>query len=203
MITGNEFTGSLSCEVAMNNSLFANNDLRANAGMFLVGETNKIAGNRFHGILTISGNYNRFDDNNITSLAWSGSRVGYFRGNSFAIEPAPTAASVNLSTWEGNTTANGAPLRNFTITTNYTATALDSVLRFNGSLLTSTIPSAVVVNKRKQFTIVNLHASTLEVTNATGAQTFSGALRLSLPQYASRTIESDGVNWQIISGYTP
>ncbi len=204
IITGNKLSGgNITCEAAMNNSLFANNDLLSFAGMFLVGEANKIAGNRFNGTLTIGGNDNRFDDNNINVLAWSGPRVGYFRGNLFGTEPIHTAPSVNLSTWEGNTTANGAPLRNFTITTNYTATALDSVLRFNGSLLTSTIPSAVVVNKRKQFTIVNLHSSALEVTNATGAQTFSGALRLSLPQFTSRTIESDGANWQIISSYTP
>jgi hypothetical protein len=59
------------------------------------------------------------------------------------------------------------------------------------------------LNNRKVFTIKNLHSTALEVTNATGAQTFDGALRFSLPQYASRVIVSDGANWQTVSSHTP
>jgi hypothetical protein len=140
------------------------------------------------------------ENNYLPSITISSAQPTLFRNNKL-INPTiiATADQINNARWEGNTTVLSLPLRSTVLTANYTNDAIDTVVVFNGANLTNTIPSAVTLNNRKQFTIKNLHATDLEVTNATGAQTFDGALRFSLPQYASKTIVSDGANWLTVA----
>jgi hypothetical protein len=143
-------------------------------------------------------------NNLLQSLEIQAARATIYENNRlFTTTPVATPDQINAAVWIGNTDQNHVPLQSTTRTANYTNNAIDGVVIFNGSNLTNTIPSAVTLNKRKSFTIKNLHSTALEVTNATGAQTFDGALRFSIPQYGSRTIISDGVNWQTISSHTP
>jgi hypothetical protein len=166
-------------------------------------QNNTMVGSGFP--LNMGGAQNTLVENNqLDSISIFSSQPVVYRNNRIANPTiSGTVGQINASRWEGNTTIAGIPLRSTTLTANYTADAVDSILIFNGSNLTNTIPSAVALNNRKVFTIKNLHSTALEVTNATGAQTFDGALRFSLPQYASRVIVSDGANWQTVSSHTP
>lgn len=160
---------------------FVNNDM-ANSGTVTVGSgssQNIVKGSRIYNITFDSAQDWVFEN------CYIGGTIG-------------GAASYNSSTFINPRDLTGQPLRNYTITTNYTADSVDSIMVFNGSSVTSTIPSAVTLNRRKQFTIKNINATALEITNATGAQTFDGALRLRLQQNDSVTLMSDGANWKVV-----
>jgi len=199
------------CDVSVSsgssNNIIIGNTFGPGANLALyTGTRNLISGNTFDTgkvLLSTSSHYNRFIGNVLHNVQFDTGSECEFSDNTIkgALSGSALASSTAASLWRNNVTAALKPLLNFTITTNYTASAIDTVMLFNGSNLTNTIPSAVTLNKGTQFTIKNLNATALEVTNSTGAQTFDGALRLSLPQYGAVRIMSDGANWNIISLY--
>lgn len=93
-----------------------------------------------------------------------------------------------------------------TKTSDYTATATDKVLVFNGSNLTATLPDPATVNKRL-YKIKNIHSSALVVTSAGTSKTLDGAAYRVVQPYQTVEMFSDGTQWLLltngVAGVTP
>jgi hypothetical protein len=152
--------------------------------------------------LNMGGAQNTLVENNqLDSIAIFSAQPVTYRGNRLAnTTVSGTAAQINASRWDDNRTIAGLPLRSTTLTANYTNDAVDSVLVFNGANLTNTVPVMGVLNTHKVLKFQNLHSTPLEVTNATGAITFDGRLRFSVPPYSSREIIYNGTSWASVDG---
>lgn len=220
------FTFDNTYDHSSSNNVFSANQFGVNVALYRT-RYNTFIGNIIRGstIISTSSAENRFLQNTLGTITYSSAQPTIFKDNVLTgtITGGNTASNaVNASFWEGNQLVSGAPAIMaytytpgdansgvgtfavpFVVTTNYQAWSVDSQspLIFNGANITNTMPRATILNKRQAFTLKNINATALEVTNATGAQTFDGALRFSLPQYGSRTIISDGANWQTISVY--
>lgn len=86
-----------------------------------------------------------------------------------------------------------------TKTSNYTLTSADSVVVFNGSNLTATLPDPTTVVNRV-FTIKNLNATVLAVASAGSSKTIDGKANTALAQWDQLEVVSDGSAWLITSG---
>lgn len=87
-----------------------------------------------------------------------------------------------------------------TKTGNYTLTAVDVTVVFNGSSLTATLPSAVTMGRGKRFDVKNINASALTIAT-TSSQTIDATTPVAVTVGQCRTYLSDGANWFIIGGY--
>jgi hypothetical protein len=210
VISGNTFEStSLHLDGGSSNNLVAANVFRG-GGILVWGSA---ARNDFVDNHIIGGNYqvgagsanNRVFGGRVDTIDFQSGQSWEFHNLVLNSTTVAASSGINASLWHNIRAPDLTAWRNWTVTTNYTADGIDTtrVLIFNGSNITNTIPSAATLNRRQQFTIKNIHSTALEVTNATGSQTFDGALRFSLPQYASRVIVSDGANWQTVSSHTP
>lgn len=84
-------------------------------------------------------------------------------------------------------------------TANYTATATDKVLIYNGASITATLPDPTTVANRI-YIIKNINATALTVVSAGTSKTIDGAASLLIPQYLVLTVVSDGAAWHILAG---
>jgi hypothetical protein len=199
------FTFDNTYDHSSSNNVFSANQFGVNLSFYRT-RYSTVVGNIVRGNLEISTGSagNRFLGNTLNTINFSSAQPTWFENN--IIRGAISGATgIAASYWKNNRNDALAVLNSAVITANYTTTALDAnrVMRFNGNLVTNTMPSAVTMNLDQLFTMVNMHSTALEITNATGAQTFDGSLRFSLPQYGSRTIVSDGANWRTVSSHTP
>jgi hypothetical protein len=88
-----------------------------------------------------------------------------------------------------------------TKTANYSLTASDNFVYFNGSSLTATLPdptSAGTSIPGRTWTVKNLNASSLTVVSGGTSKTIDGASSQTLAQWAKATFTSDGTQWLIV-----
>jgi len=82
-----------------------------------------------------------------------------------------------------------------TKTANYTLTATDGTVVFNGTSLTATLPDPTTIVVGRYWRIKNINASALTVASAGTSKTIDGAASQSLAQWARLTVVSDGTQW--------
>jgi lysophospholipase L1-like esterase len=150
--------------------------------------------------------YGVLNDPNLTADgAWSNGT--YFQSDGIHPTTAGQQLIAQYTTADINNllsgTVNFAGIRDAIVakTTSYTASLGDSVILCNASAgpVTITLPTAVGIQGRS-FQIKKTDASANACTVATtGAQTMDGASSVPLTaQYASKKVESDNSNWQVI-----
>lgn len=83
-----------------------------------------------------------------------------------------------------------------TTTANYTATANDDVINCTSGTFTVTLPTAVGLTG-KRFEIKNTGSGVITI-DGNAAETIDGAATVSVPQYFSYSLVSDGANWIIV-----
>lgn len=125
----------------------------------------------------------------------------------WANDAAPYLNADNLNALEAElATALWSEAAVATKTADYTATATDKVLVFNGSNLTATLPDPATVNKRL-YKIKNIHSSALVVTSAGTSKTLDGAAYRVVQPYQTVEMFSDGAQWLLltngVAGVTP
>lgn len=89
--------------------------------------------------------------------------------------------------------------RQVTKTANYTLTYAETLVIFNGSSLTATLPDPTTSGMgHREFAIKNIHSTDLTVVSAGSAKTIDGAASVTLAQWAKIRVTSDGTQWLII-----
>jgi hypothetical protein len=79
----------------------------------------------------------------------------------------------------------------------YTLTISDDYVRFNGTSLTATLPTAVGIDGH-EFIIKNLNATSLIIAT-TSSQTIDGAATVALTQYQFlRIVSNGGAGWDVL-----
>jgi hypothetical protein len=88
----------------------------------------------------------------------------------------------------------------YTKTANYTLTATDEFVAFNGTSLTATLPDPTSYSMNGRiFSVKNINSSALTVVSAGTSKTIDGAASVTLNQWGGLELISDGTQWLIRS----
>lgn len=127
----------------------------------------------------------------------SSTEIGYVDGVTSAIQTQLNAKAPTASpSFTGTVTTPGVIRKLATKTTTYTLTSTDHIIVATTGSWYATLPDASGQAGR-EYVVKNTGTGTI-IVDTTGMQNIDGALSISLEQYDSVTVVSNGLNWVII-----